>query len=331
MVPGLGGFVTNHTEARYTGEEEGLFLPPYRTLCFNERLQVNDGLLAQSYMTAYDTSYPAALQQMEKDVECVVRELEATGTCSLENVGTLTMDIDGHVTMSSTVAAGVLTPGLHGLWSFGMESLACVVKEKEMAQRLQISMHVATMETSSDKDKEKEAEHKDVVIRLSRRWLDVGIAAAAAVVLFFGFSYFAMNDANAGADTIVAAMPMPGHMTASHKTVKKATKTVVATTDENVTDTLTTIQETQAAQSNATPDTLYSHAIVLATYVSQKNAEEFIRLLAKEGLDEGRYVKNGKVSRVLYSAYTCEADAKEALNNLRQQNTAFANAWVLEL
>ena len=32
------------------------------------------------------------------------------------------------------------------------------------------------------------------------------------------------------------------------------------------------------------------YAIVLATYVSQDNAERFIKTLAKEGLGEGRYV-----------------------------------------
>ena len=44
IVPGLGGFIANHTEARYTGDEEHLFLPPYRTIGFNQQLQVNDGL-----------------------------------------------------------------------------------------------------------------------------------------------------------------------------------------------------------------------------------------------------------------------------------------------
>ena len=52
IVPGLGGFIANHADARYTGDEEHLFLPPYRTIGFNQQLQVNDGLLVQSYMAA---------------------------------------------------------------------------------------------------------------------------------------------------------------------------------------------------------------------------------------------------------------------------------------
>ena len=73
------------------------------------------------------------------------------------------------------------------------------------------------------------------------------------------------------------------------------------------------------------------YAIVLATYVSQDNAERFIKTLAKEGLGEGRYVKNGKVSRVLYSEYANEATAQEALSRFSKENSAFAEAWILEL
>ena len=73
------------------------------------------------------------------------------------------------------------------------------------------------------------------------------------------------------------------------------------------------------------------YAIVLATYVSQDNAERFIKSLSKEGLDQARYVKNGKVSRILYSEYANEESAQKDLNSLRQQNPAFAEAWILEL
>ena len=73
------------------------------------------------------------------------------------------------------------------------------------------------------------------------------------------------------------------------------------------------------------------YAIVLASYVSRTNAEEYIQKLAKSGLEEGRYVKEGKVSRILYSEFQTEVEAKAALNTLRQQSTEFAEAWILAL
>ena len=63
IVPDFGGFVTQQVAARFV-EDEGLFLPPYRSVGFNGCLKLNDGLLAQSYMNAYGIGYLEALQQI---------------------------------------------------------------------------------------------------------------------------------------------------------------------------------------------------------------------------------------------------------------------------
>ena len=43
--------------ARNRVKEENIFLPPTRTIGFNPQLKLNDGVLVQSYMSAYDTSF----------------------------------------------------------------------------------------------------------------------------------------------------------------------------------------------------------------------------------------------------------------------------------
>ena len=68
IVPDFGGFIAHHVEARYDADEK-LWLPPFRTLGFNQQLRLNDSLLAQSYVDAYDMSYPDALRQIENEVE----------------------------------------------------------------------------------------------------------------------------------------------------------------------------------------------------------------------------------------------------------------------
>ena len=59
IVPDLGGFMTHHVDARYD-EEEQIFLPPLRTLGFNPQLKINDSMLAQSYVEAYEIQRPCA-------------------------------------------------------------------------------------------------------------------------------------------------------------------------------------------------------------------------------------------------------------------------------
>ena len=335
IVPGLGGFITNHADARYTGEEEGLFLPPYRTIGFNQQLQVNDGLLVQSYMAAYDTSYPAANLQMEKDLEKMMNELEMKGEYELENIGIIKKGLNQNISFISP-ETGALTPSLYGLYSYEMKSLQRVIKEKDIERNLQAaaSMHIAQQEKeTSKKAAEQETKRGDVTIHFNRRWLDVGIAAAAAVLLFFCFSYLVMNQTNGNSDTIVAAFPTMDKV--AIKPAKPATVQQVATPAKNEAEkpVLAKAEPAKAIEAEEIPAQVENarFAIVLATYVSQDNAEKFIKDLAKEGLSEGRYVKNGKVSRVLYSEYADESAAQQALNKLRQQNAAFAEAWILEL
>ena len=59
IVPDFGGFITHNVPARYD-ESDNLFLPPLRTLGFNPQLRMNDSVLVQSYVEAYDISYPSA-------------------------------------------------------------------------------------------------------------------------------------------------------------------------------------------------------------------------------------------------------------------------------
>ena len=71
IVPDFGGFMAHHVDAVYD-TEEGLFLPPRRTLGFNPQLYINDSLLAQSYVEAYDLSYPDAIQRIESEVREII-------------------------------------------------------------------------------------------------------------------------------------------------------------------------------------------------------------------------------------------------------------------
>lgn len=355
IVPGLGGFIANHADARYSGSEEELFLPPYRTIGFNQQLQVNDGLLVQSYMAAYDASYPAAQLQMEADIEKMMYELEMKGEYTFEHIGVVKKGLNHNITFAAP-ETGIMTPSLYGLYSYELKSLNRVVKEKEVEKALQIAAVASTIRSDETHpeptEKEKTKRTKDIVIRLNRHWLDVSIAAAAAVLLLFCFSYPAMKNISTETDTVVATfypinerVQAPAHpdMTPTAPTAPKQKENATAenkglTIEETAQEKAETpsIEEKPSGKASDTPTSTQKadeaqFTIVLASYVSQHNAEIFIENLTKAGFAEGRYAKNGKVSRILYSNYASEKDAQSALQSLRQQNTEFAEAWVLEL
>lgn len=122
IVPNLGGFVAHRVVARYDGDEE-LFLPPYRTLGFNPMLKMNDSLLAQSYVEAYDLSYPEAVSAIEDEVREMLRIMGNTGSYELENLGRLFYDHDGKMNFEPC-EAGILTPQFYAFSSFEMPASA---------------------------------------------------------------------------------------------------------------------------------------------------------------------------------------------------------------
>ena len=75
IVPGLGGFIAHYHTATFN-KEKNEFNPPYRSIGFNPRLTINDGLLAQSYMQAYNTDFSDATRKIANSVEGIWQGLK---------------------------------------------------------------------------------------------------------------------------------------------------------------------------------------------------------------------------------------------------------------
>ena len=110
IVPGFGGFMAHHMEARYDAESH-LFYPPHRTLGFNPQLTMNDSLLVQSFIEVYDISYPEALTRIEEDVNELKHILDTEGEYEMSGLGTLVINREGKYEFTPC-EAGILTPNL---------------------------------------------------------------------------------------------------------------------------------------------------------------------------------------------------------------------------
>lgn len=288
VIPGLGGFITNAEEARFL-EQEWQMMPPYRTVRFNQALKTNDGLLVQSYMNIYDASYPAAQKQMQMDIDEMMDQLNLTGEYVMENIGTLRIDINHNISLE-TDESGINTPWFYGLSSFALEPVEAIEKQREIATAIQQTSVLPVTTAGNDEEKS-----KTVVVKFNRRWIDIAVSAAAAVMLFFLISY--TSEPKATTDTLTAS---------------------AVNISQQVTD-----AEATAANGR--------FSLVMASYTTKANGEEYIQRLAEEGFKEGRFFEKGKMTRVLYGHYATAEEADEALHELRNKNSEFNQAWVLEV
>ena len=300
IVPGLGGFMTNHVEARYD-DEDHMFLPPLRTLGFNPKLRLNDSLLAQSYIEAYDISYPDAVHRIDDEVNELRQHLENEGSYDFNGIGTLSLNDEGCYEFAPC-EAGILTPAFYALDSFEMDKLNSSVEVKA-----ETIMPGATSQTRTLEPQPAETVSIHQVPTKEESDDDARTIPIKVSVL-------RSNKQTASIDSRMLKQIMPKEVTTGEKEVKKA-----------ITEKRIAIDQ-QLTKEEKVVDDVYT--IVLASHVTKTNANEFVKQLAKKGFDAQVISKTS--TKVIYGRYATENEAYQALNQLRGHED-FKEAWVLKV
>lgn len=320
IVPHLGGFVAHYVPAQHS-LSENLYLPPHRSVGFNPQLTINDGLLVQSYMQAYDTSYPETLRLIEDATDRLKKELQENGEFKLNGIGTLIMNIEGGYDFIAN-EAGILSPELYGLDAFSIAPLAAPARKKGNKKVLSPIEKTAR-------------ENRNYTFRLNKELVNYAAAAVIAVLFYFAwatpiadYNIGAASSAPAVASVTPAAIPAPQPKLQADNTPR----TVQPTAQQQAQEAETVLTETAKAK----PETVkvesgHGYSIVLLSCVPQKNAEQFVEKLHKENLPLASVSVKGKMVRVLYGDYAREADAYAELNKLRKSDKYFSEAWVMEI
>ena len=352
IVPDFGGFVAHQISARYD-ENDHMWLPPTRTLGFNAQLRINDSLLVQSYVTAYDLSYPEALRRIEGEVSELKRVLEEEGSFLLENIGTLTINSEGNYQFIP-LEAGILSPEYYGLGGCQFITLSerRVAGASNIANQAAASPQTAEVqheELHEERQEEQQADkpmlldftdeqeaHEDHAIRIKMSWIRNTVAIAAAVIAFFMMSTPIANS-NLGTRTmshlksnlLYKLIPQDTNMMPATPIAEVSTPTPsTAETVTTSTPSQTAAKDSAIAHPTATAPKKVSrpYCIVLASQVKKSNAEYYVEQLKKEGYDAEVYIHNNIV-RVVMGAYETEEEAHRQLNKVNTKEE-FYEAWV---
>lgn len=312
IVPGLGGFVAHHVSARYD-EQDGLFLPPYRTLGFNAQLTMNDSLLAQSYVDAYDMSYPEALRQIENEVNEIYHTLENEGLVELYDLGRLARNSEGKLEFEP-FESGILTPMYYGLSSFEAPQINEVSESNHATLALSDAQERKSRIIYIDNsDKENK--------RLSISLHAVRSAAAAAVFLTAVF--------------LVGFPSSTRNGTSEHQIKSGMLYNLFDSSDTSNTSVHFKPLRAIATSVNAPVKEEAAHhshywAIVVASHVTELNARTYVKRMQKKGLDDARVYEGTESIKVLYGYYASQREAREKLNAMHGK-TFFKNAWIIEI
>lgn len=365
IVPGFGGFVAHHKVAEYDMEEK-TFYPPQRVLGFNSQLVLNDSLLVQSYAEAYDLSYPEALRKIENEVEEIKQQIEIEGEYKFRGIGTVSKTAEGYCDFGPCVA-GLVSPGLYGFTSYIMDAVNGVADadgasdtEDSAEKKLLSAAGVVTGETEvdvkddaedtedvEDDEVEDEEEERGIYVSYKKMWY---VAAASLILLLLPLAYnsLTVGRGSQSSNVIRGSVGDTGKEVVS-KIGEGIDTFMKATNSESVpADTVNITEKTvkQEAAVEAVADTKVQaekagevsketvkgqYSIILASRVSKKGAEDFVKRLNRAGYKEASVYEEGSMRRVVYGSYGSEREAERALNVLKKKNETFTGTWVQKL
>lgn len=365
IVPGFGGFVAHHKVAEYDMEEK-TFYPPQRVLGFNSQLVLNDSLLVQSYAEAYDLSYPEALRKIENEVEEIKQQIEIEGEYKFRGIGTVSKTAEGYYDFEPCVA-GLVSPSLYGFTSYIMDAVNGVADadgasdtEDSAEKKLLSAADVVTGETEvdvkddaedtedvEDDEVEDEEEERGIYVSYKKMWY---AAAASLILLLLPLAYNSLtvgrgsqssnvirgsvgdtgkevvNKIGEGIDTFMKATNSESVPADTVNITEKTVKQEAA--GETVADTKVQAEKTGEVSKETVKG---QYSIILASRVSKKGAEDFVKRLNRAGYKEASVYEDGSMRRVVYGSYGSEREAERALNVLKKKNETFAGTWVQKL
>ena len=340
IVPNLGGFMAHHIEARYE-EDEQAFLPPLRTLGFNPQLKINDSLLAQSYIEAYDISYPEAIQRIEDEVNELTQHLQNEGRYELNNIGILELNEDGNYVFTPC-EAGILTPSLYGLNSFEMplikvatqpeveEAPAAKVVEMKPEPKVESEVNSVLQQNLVDI-----SEDDTDVVRIKFSWIRNAVAVAAILLAVF---FVAMPTGktelmkstinNLNNQLLLGMMTSQDTNTSAIDFKRKDVHNTDSTKPEAIRDSIKPEKPAEIVKPVALkPAAHEGYCIVLASHVNKKNAEIFIDKLSERGYKGAEIYVHNNVTRIVYGQFANEADAYKQLQKITKEDD-LAESWV---
>ncbi|MCR5512863.1 MAG: SPOR domain-containing protein [Prevotella sp.] len=333
IVPDFGGFITHNVASRYD-ESDKSFLPPLRTLGFNPQLRMNDSVLVQSYVEAYDISYPEALRRIEEEVAELKHQLEEEGQYTLEDLGELSINQEGNYEFTPC-ESGILSPDLYGLGAFSFKRLKGSVAEEVVMPKAapKQAATVALLDQNNEQPAEAEprlldftdSDDADTAISIKMSWVRNAVAIAAAVVAFF-FIATPVANSDLGTQTMSQLQHSILYKLIPQDTTLPAVEPVITETVDakpvTAKETMTTETKTVAA-----PKPAVTYCIVVASQVKLSNAEKYVEKLKSNGYPNAEVYISNNIVRVISAEFATEAEAYRQLNKMNMQEE-FYEAWV---
>lgn len=321
IIPELGAFLAHNIPASYNAED-GLFMPPHRTMGFNPQITVDDALLLSEYIDEQQFTYEEAGKALRKDVAKLRHELSAKGIVRFGELGTFSMNVTGGISFDPA------PNGIDDPYNFGFEPIAIPLLNQ--------------------------IDKKDIVIKRRNFKKYISIAVAAVLTLFFispigdnaytpslKAGFVAVETASTVSEPVNEAVtinqceiePVADTVTENIITKSQTAEPIIEAQPEQVVAVEVAevpmaepVVAEQPAEEHANIENENSFHIIVASTPNEEKAQLAIKELSAKMQAEYSVVKGNGRHRIAHSSYSSIDEANEAL---AQVKNTFPDAWVL--
>ena len=299
---------------------------------------MNDSVLVQSYVEAYDLSYPEALRRIEKEVDELKNQLEEEGHYLLDNLGELSVNQDGNYEFVPC-ESGILSPELYGLGSFQFKRLKDEAVTEETVQPLKtVAKSISLSKTDAEETQLLDFidDDNDSAISIKMSWIRNAVAIAAAIVAFF-FIATPVTNSDLGTEAMThlrnsilyKLIPQDTTLPAiAEPVISEPTVTVAKPVEVKEPVAAKIMAEKPAEKPVAEPKAaITTYCIIVASQVKLSNAEQYVERLKKEGYPNAYVYINNNTVRVVSGEFNSETEAYRVLNKMNMEEE-FYEAWV---
>lgn len=305
-VPQLGTFISREMSSRRV-DEEGIFLPPYRTVSFQWNEQEAGDDFIRSFAKMHNLPRHDARMVCMEYVEELLQALEEDGSVPFGSMGYMLRNAETGEISFMPQQSGIASPAYYGLDAVPFAKLSHEMRQQRDKRRAARKTRLTSIQADQD----------TITIRINRRAFNYASAIAASIVLFFAIKNTAPFQLPRGEEIVQQAAAL---FFSPKEEVKQQEVTAVTSVEEVSPRENTNIEETAAAP----------YVIVLACAISEERAVSYAAALQEQGYNAQACI-DGKMVRVIIPGFATEEEASEKIHQCKAECSDFAQAWPYQL
>lgn len=293
-VPGFGAFLTEIQSAQLI-ESTHSFLPPTKVISFNEKIQNNDGLLANHIAQSQKINFDLAVQVIQQEVFNWKKSIQNSGMLTVKNIGDFSLNNEKNLVFTPNIQTNYLTNSF-GLGAFVSPQVKRAIFEQKVESLVENIEETEVIELISDR-KNRNSYLKYAAIFI----LGLGLTAGASLPIY---------ENHIANETLIVE-------TAVQKQVQNKIQEATFFIENPIPTVTVSVKEEKMP-----------YHIVAGAFREERNAQNILNQLSNQGFN-ARCIPQNKYGLypVIYGSYISFSDAERDKKIIQKKFNP--DAWIL--